>query len=113
MPSFKMLFLSSVALLILCQSSYSQDNVYSQISLPNQVALRSMELERVWWNQANIVPRFSKLNHLSVDERRCYSLSSLGDISAFDAETGKKLWTNQVGLPNQPNTRLPSQTINM
>lgn len=104
MPSFKMLFLSSVALLLLCQSSYSQDNVYSQISLPNQVDLKTWGLERVWWNQANVVPRFSKLNHLSVDERRCYALSSLGDISAFDAETGKKLWTNQIGLPNQPNT---------
>ncbi len=107
MPFFKNVLLATVSLFVLCSSAMG-DNLYRRVSLPNNLALKSLGLERAWWNQANIVPRVSRLTHVSVDEKRCYTLSTIGDISAFDSETGKKLWVNQVGLPNQPNTRVVS-----
>jgi outer membrane protein assembly factor BamB len=109
MPFFKHVLLASVSLFVLCSSALGE-NLYRRVSLPNNLALKSLGLERAWWNQANIVPRVSSLTHVSVDEKRCYTLSSIGDISSFDSETGKKFWVNQVGLPNQPNTPVVSNS---
>ncbi|WP_197999966.1 outer membrane protein assembly factor BamB family protein [Gimesia alba] len=58
------------------------------------------DLDRVWWGQATVDPQRDKIVHLSLDEINLYALSTAGIITAFNNETGKKLWATQLGRGN-------------
>jgi outer membrane protein assembly factor BamB len=56
-----------------------------------------MGLERVWFAQAPIDPSRTRINswHLFFD--RFYCVTDSGLVAAFNAETGARLWTRQIG----------------
>ncbi|WP_198000625.1 outer membrane protein assembly factor BamB family protein [Gimesia fumaroli] len=58
------------------------------------------DLDRVWWGQATVDPQRDKIVHLTLDEINLYALSTAGIITAFNNETGKKLWATQLGRGN-------------
>ena len=70
------------------------------ITIPTQQQLGLYDLERVWWGQATVDPHRDKIVHLSIDEINLYALSTAGIITAFNNETGKKLWATQLGRGN-------------
>ncbi len=73
------------------------------ISLLSQRELVQFDLDRVWWGQATVDPQRDRIVHLSLDEINLYALSTSGIITAFDNETGKKLWATQLGRGNNIN----------
>ncbi len=65
--------------------------------LPSQQSLRPFGLTRAWWGQAVMNSHRDKLLHITTDERELYTQSTNGVLTAFDSETGKRLWSTQVG----------------
>lgn len=70
------------------------------ITIPTQRELVKYDLERVWWGQATVDPHRDRIVHLTLDEINLYALSTSGIITAFNNETGKKLWATQLGRGN-------------
>lgn len=70
------------------------------ISLLTNRELMQHDLERVWWGQATVDPQRDKVAHLTIDEINLYAVSTAGIITAFNNETGKKLWATQLGRGN-------------
>lgn len=70
------------------------------ITIPTQRQLGQYDLERVWWGQATVDPQRDRIVHLTIDEINLYALSTAGIITAFNNETGKKLWSTQLGRGN-------------
>ena len=64
---------------------------------PSASALRRVGLEKVWTSQARVNPSRDKVSHLTYDERHVYVRASNGSLTAFDAETGTRKWSAQVG----------------
>ena len=58
-------------------------------------------LTRAWWSHATINSKRDRLMHLIVDETHLFLQSSSGAISAFDTDTGKYLWTKQIGVSDR------------
>ena len=70
---------------------------------PSASALRRIGLEKVWASQARVNPSLDKVAHLTYDERHVYVQASNGSLTAFDAETGTRKWSVQVGPPQRTN----------
>lgn len=70
------------------------------LTIPTQRSLVKHNLERVWWGQATVDPHRDRIVHLTLDEINLYALSTSGIITAFNNETGKKLWATQLGRGN-------------
>ena len=70
--------------------------------LPTQQQLSLFGLERAWWGQATLNPSRDKVRHVTVDEDIVYVQATSGSTTAFDSETGKRLWATQLGRFDQP-----------
>ena len=70
--------------------------------LPSQRTLNRYGLTRVWWNIATLDASREKVVHLVADEDTVYIQSTSGIMTAFDAETGKKLWSILLGSGEDP-----------
>lgn len=62
----------------------------------NQVAAQ-LGLERAWFAQIRVDPSRGKVVHWLLDKGQLYALTSEGAVQSIDAETGKTLWTTEVG----------------
>jgi len=108
MAGWKKLTFSFLALILTVTST---DSLMAQklnessvgISLLSQRELVQYDLDRVWWGQATVDPHRDRIVHLSLDEINLYALSTSGIITAFNNETGKKLWSTQLGRGNNIN----------
>lgn len=65
--------------------------------IPSDRSLYAYGLSRAWWGHAVTNSARDKLLYLTVDENLLYAQSSSGTVTAFDCESGKKLWAVQVG----------------
>lgn len=98
----------TIRFLVLILAVMSIDNLMAQnlnqssvgISLLSQRELVQHDLDRVWWGQATVDPQRDRVVHLALDEINLYALSTAGIITAFNNETGKKLWATQLGRGN-------------
>ena len=70
--------------------------------LPTSRMLNHYGLERAWWSQAKINPKRDKVVHMVLDEENVYLQGSGGGVTAFDAESGKRLWSVQLGNRDEP-----------
>ena len=70
-------------------------------SLPSSRDLSRYGLTRAWWNQATMDPSRDQIRHLTGDEDNIYVQSRSGIVTAFDAESGRRLWSLLVGSDNQ------------
>lgn len=73
-----------------------------QSALPTPAELERFGLERAWWSQATLDSSTDKLLHLTADEELLYAQSRTGILTAFDAETGERLWSRLLGTPEAP-----------
>lgn len=65
--------------------------------LPSEDMLNHYGLTRAWWSYATMNSHRDHLLHLTLDEFNFYAQASSGLVTAFDAETGKRLWAAQIG----------------
>lgn len=73
--------------------------------LPSHTMLRRHGLVRMWWGQAVLDPSRDVIAHMSVDEDVVVMQASSGAVTAFDNESGRRLWSAQLGprdAPSQP-----------
>ncbi|TXT34679.1 MAG: pyrrolo-quinoline quinone [Planctomycetota bacterium] len=70
--------------------------------LPTSRMLNRYGLERAWWSQATINPRRDKIQYMVLDEENVYLQGTGGSVTAFDAESGKRLWSVQLGNRDEP-----------
>jgi len=97
---------SSLRLFLLCllacatasDASFAQSRRHSM--LPTSRELDRMGLEMAWWSQATLDPRSDLLVSLTADEDAVFAQSRTGIVTAFDAETGERLWARLLGTPN-------------
>ncbi|MBX3439559.1 MAG: PQQ-binding-like beta-propeller repeat protein [Planctomycetaceae bacterium] len=96
--------LSRVLLIVICaglaETAYGQ--LGRQSSLPTQRELERFGLERGWWSQATLNPANDRLVYLTADEENVYAQSRGGIVTAFDAESGKRLWARLLGPADAP-----------
>jgi outer membrane protein assembly factor BamB len=65
--------------------------------LPDNRELNRYGLERAWWGHAVIDPARDTIQYVRVDEDNIYMQSRSGLVTAFDAETGRRLWSSLLG----------------
>ena len=73
--------------------------------LPSHTMLRRHGLVRMWWGQASLDPSRDVIAHMIVDESIVVIQASSGAVTAFDNESGRRLWSAQLGprdAPSQP-----------
>jgi outer membrane protein assembly factor BamB len=71
--------------------------------LPHESLLNRHGLTRMWFGQATMNSSRDRLQYLAFDDERLYVQTSSGIVSAFDAESGKRLWATTVGVADRPN----------
>jgi len=74
-------------------------NGLSASLVTNQAAAR-LGLERAWFTQIRVDPAQHKVVQWLLAKDQIFALTSTGTIQAIDAETGKTLWTTEVGNGN-------------
>ena len=67
----------------------------------NHAAAR-LGLERAWFAQVRVDSARHKIAHWVLDKDQVIALTSSGTIQAIDAETGKTLWTTELGVGHAP-----------
>ena len=89
----------------ICLIAVSGVSVAAQPRLPGPRLLDRYGLERAWWGQAMLNTHRDEVTFVTADEEQVYVQASSGTVTAFDAETGKRLWAIQRGrrdAPGQP-----------
>lgn len=69
--------------------------------LPREADLARNGLKMVWWGRAAIDPGREKVDFVTNDEEMVFIRSTTGIVTAFDIESGKRVWSTLVGRPNQ------------
>jgi outer membrane protein assembly factor BamB len=97
MPLFRIAVLSLLTALSVVGTVSAQSVARGGSPLLSEVLLSRYGLTRAWWSHATINTNRDKLLYMVVDETHLFLQSNSGVISAFDTDTGKYLWTKQVG----------------
>lgn len=91
-----------VWVLSLTQAHGQSSSAIVTAELPTSRMLSRFGLERAWWSQATLNPKRDKIKYLVIDEEHVYLQGTGGIVTAFDAESGKKLWAVQLGNRDEP-----------
>ena len=97
---FGLLFLCGIAAAGPASAQYNSAS--ASRSVPTARTLNRFGLERAWWNYATLNAAREQLRHLVADEDIVVVQSTGGIVTAFDAETGKRVWAVQVGRHDAP-----------
>src|SRR6185312_9644258 len=100
MSVFRIAVLSLLAAASAASPVFAQSPGRGSQLLPEGM-LNRYGLTRSWWSHATINAQRDKLLFMVVDETHIFLQASSGVISAFHAETGKSLWTRQIGATNE------------
>ncbi len=107
MKTFLPLFFTCLAFGAICltdaaiaPAQSSSTSVSSE--LPTSRILSRLGLERAWWSQATVNPKRDKVKYMVLDEENVYLQGTGGTVTAFDAESGKRLWSVQLGNRDEP-----------
>ena len=69
----------------------------SRSALPSNSQLAAVGLERAWWGQAPVSYGRDRIKRIFTDEDNVYTISRQGLVTAFDAETGQRLFSTLLG----------------
>jgi outer membrane protein assembly factor BamB len=98
---FRVAVLSLLTALSVVASAGAQPVARGGGRLLSEAMLNRYGLTRAWWSHATINSQRDKLMFMVVDESHLFLQSSSGIVSAFHTETGKFLWTKQVGATDR------------
>jgi outer membrane protein assembly factor BamB len=101
MQLFRIAVLSVLAGFLVVSPAAAQSAARKGSQLPSEQSLNRQGLTRSWWSHATINSRRDKLAYMVVDETHLFLQATSGTITAFDTETGKYLWTKQIGAPDR------------
>ncbi len=90
-----------VSALCAVQPVSAQRNLLNETPLPSSRLLNRFGLEQGWWGQAVLNSTRDKIRHIAIDERSVIVISTSGIVTAFDAQTGQKMWISRVGRRDQ------------
>ena len=82
----------------------AQQGIRGQV-LPTHTMLRRHGLVRMWWGQARLDPSRDVVAHMVVDEDIVVMQATSGTVTAFNNESGRRIWSAQLGprdAPSQP-----------
>ena len=86
---------------MLSTAAFAQRQTTDKV-LPTQQQLSLLGLERAWWGQATLNPSRDKVRYVTIDEDIVYVQATSGTTTAFNSETGERLWATQLGRFDQP-----------
>jgi outer membrane protein assembly factor BamB len=92
------------ALLILCCFA-ERARAQSAGMLPAESMLGANGLMLDWWAQAAVNSSRDSIRFFSADEQNVYVQSTSGITTAFQGETGERLWSQLLGSPEQQGFR--------
>ena len=75
--------------------------VLADAPLPASAELKTLGLSMAWTGRGAVDPGRDRAVFLTADESNVYLQSDSGVLSAFDAESGRPLWSALLGLPDQ------------
>ena len=82
------------------QAAWAQGTLLGS-PLPSRAALGRFKLTRAWWGNATLNPSRDKVLFLTLDDDKLYVQASSGIVTAFDSETGRRLWASQLGRQDE------------
>lgn len=77
-------------------------------AIPDQDQLARYGLTRAWWNRAVFNPARETVRAITCDEQAVFVQSTGGMVSAFDGETGRRMWSKLIGSTDQVSYPLTS-----
>ena len=80
----------------------AQSSTSVATELPTSRMLSRYGLERAWWSQATVNPKRDKVKYMVLDEENVYLQGTGGTVTAFDAESGRRLWSVQLSNRDEP-----------
>jgi outer membrane protein assembly factor BamB len=98
---FRTVVLSLLTALSLAATASAQIAARGGSRLLSEGMLNRYGLTRAWWSHATINSHRDKLVYMVVDESHLFLQSSSGVVSGFHTDTGKYLWTKQVGASDR------------
>ena len=99
-PFVPTLLLAASLALLAAEPAAAQSfrGIGSRVSpLPSPSELSPLDLDRAWWGQAPVSYGRDVIQELYVDEDNVYAVSRQGLVTAFDAETGQRLYATLLG----------------
>jgi outer membrane protein assembly factor BamB len=98
----KLMFIGSVLATMLASAgqAHAQRNALAS-PLPPQAQLNRHNLTRTWWANAVMNSTRDRLLYLTLDDEILLAQSSNGIVTAFNSETGKQLWSAQLGSSDE------------
>ncbi|MBQ17408.1 MAG: pyrrolo-quinoline quinone [Planctomycetaceae bacterium] len=104
-PRFRTFLALALTLAVLGPADVTAQQSIRGNLLPSHRMLRHHGLIRAWWGQATMDPSRERVAHMTIDENVVIVQSSGGTATAFDNESGRRLWAAQLGpqdAPSQP-----------
>ena len=94
--------LLSLALVTLVPTSLVAQQSLRGSVLPSDRMLQRHGLVRAWWGQASLDPGRSRVAYITLDEDILVVQSTGGSVTGFNSETGRRLWSVQLGSEDAP-----------
>ncbi len=73
--------------------------VLSRSPLPSRASLERLGLERAWFAAVPLEPGRESLSRVGVAGDLLFAQTDLANLSAFDGESGRLLWSTNIGRP--------------
>jgi outer membrane protein assembly factor BamB len=86
-------------LVVTCILGLASQAVATDLPLASDLARHGLKM--AWWGRAAIDPGREQVDFVVNDEEMVFVRSTTGIITAFDAETGRKMWSALIGRPDQ------------
>lgn len=99
---FACLSFASACLMNSCPAVAQSSSANVTTELPTARTLNRFGLERAWWSQATLNPKRDKVKYMVLDEENVYLQGTSGGVTAFDADSGKRIWSVQLGNRDDP-----------
>jgi outer membrane protein assembly factor BamB len=93
------LFICCLGSNLLAQNVFAQGSLRAE--LPSDVMLGRLGLQRAWWAQSSIDPLQDRVKDLLADEQVTVVQSKTGLVTVFDNANGRRMWSVQIGDPNE------------
>ena len=104
-PYIGRLLLVAAIVLALLSTARSAFAVEASELLVPQFTAEQHGLTRAWFFQVPAIGGRSHLTHVVQDDGMLFVQTSTAMLYAIDSETGRLVWSQQVGQPNQPSLR--------
>lgn len=83
-----------------CSDAFAQRGRLIGNPIPPQSSLNRFKLTKAWAGQATLDSTRDRVQFLTLDDDKLFVQSNSGFVTAFESETGRRLWSRHVGKPD-------------